>query len=632
MYATVTLFAAALFSHSHIIRVAAGETTPSLFAAQKFDFIVIGGGTAGLVAAARLTEDPNIIVGVIEAGQYRPNDPVIEIPQSYAAPGVNVSLLGNPTYDWGFVSTPQAGLNGKPVAYPRGKVVGGSSAINSLIWQRGDENEYDLWSTSFGNGPDWTFSGLLPYFKKVETWSPPPASPATVPTEASSALQSAHGNSGPVHISYDNYITQVDQPSVQAAKVLGVQDNSNPDLGDPLGFSSIARNVDSAKGMRVYASNCYYTPNADRQNLILLTGAQVTKIVLDKITLAATGVEYSAENQTYIAQVSKEVILAAGSLKSPQILELSGVGNQTLLSKLNIPCLVDLPAVGENLQDHPVTVSDFKLKSSVVSLDNLRYNTTFRLQQQAIYNASGRGALSYTPAALAPTTIQSLFGQQETDALISSLTKSLEFMHQTPLQTAQYKAQLELLQAKKTNFLELVVYPTGGVASVPVANVSYVTIAVMEVHPFGRGSVHINSSDPLANPVINPHYLEVPFDAKILIKAAQFAQKWMLTQPISELVEALSTPSASVQSDAAWDSFVRAHIQSTNHPLGTTAMAPRSMNGVVDPTLKVYGLKNVRVIDAGIFPLTIGVPIQQTVYAVAEKASDMIKQSWDIMS
>ncbi|KAJ7737459.1 alcohol oxidase [Mycena maculata] len=628
MFAAFVFTAATLLPHIAIVAVAR-ETTPLLFAGLDFDFIVVGGGTSGLVAAARLTEDPNIVVGVIEAGQYRPNDPVIEIPQSYAAPGVD------------------PGLDGKPVAYPRGKVVGGSSAINSLIWQRGDKDEYDLWATSFGNGPDWSFSSLLPYFKKVETWSPPPVSPATISSNLSSALRSSHGDNGPVHISYNNFLTDVDKPSVEAASIFGVPDNFSPDLGDPLGFSSIARNVDPVKGIRMYASNSYYTPNSNRQNLILLTGAQVTKLMFGDKTLTAIGVEYTAENETYTAHVSKEVILAAGpglenlksysnlirvlgSLKTPQILELSGVGNKTLLSHLNIPCLVDLPAVGENLQDHPVTVSDFQLTSSTVTLDDLIFNTTFRLQEQALYNASRQGALTYTPAAMAPTTLQTLFGQQDTEQLITSLITSLALMSQTPLQQVQYEAQVELLKAGSIPFLELVVYPTGGVASEPAPNVSYVTIAVMEVHPFGRGSVHINTSNPLANPVIDPRYLEVPFDAQILIKAAQFAQKWMLTEPMSALVESLSTPSSAVTSAAAWDSFVRAHVQSTNHPLGTTAMAPRSIGGVVDPMLKVYGLNNVRVIDAGIFPFTIGVPLQPTVYAVAEKASDMIKQSWDI--
>ncbi|KAJ7493606.1 alcohol oxidase [Mycena latifolia] len=603
-------------------------TTAERFSQQEFDFIVVGGGTAGLVAAARLSEDPDVVVGIIEAGQYRPDDPVINIPNSWAAPSVTSGFFGNPTYDWGFVSVPQPGLNGKPVPYPRGRVVGGSSAINAMIWQRGSKEEYDLWSTSFGNGDDWTFSGLLPYFKKVETWSPPPASPATFPVNFSD-IEDAHGSSGPIQISYNNFLTDVEEPSVQAANLLGVPLNSNPDLGNPVGFSPLARNVDPATGQRMYAANSYYTPNAQRRNLVLLTGAQATKIVFD-VNNTATGVQYIVDGTTYTTHVKKELILAAGSLKTPQLLELSGVGSKDLLNQLEIPCVLDLPSVGENLLDHPIMVSDYVLKVPTITLDTLRNNATFRLQQQAIYNASGQGALSFTPAALAPISLQTLFGEDATTAMIDLLKTSLHGMTQSALQTVQYDAQLKMLQTGKNPFLELVVVPTGGVAASPAPGVSYTTIAVMQLHPFGRGSVHINSTDPLASPVIDPRFLEVPFDAEILIKAAQWAREWMGTAPMAAVVEAFDQPSGSVNSPAAWDSFVRSHTQSTNHPMGTTAMAPRSMGGVVDPQLKVYGLANVRIIDAGIFPFTISVPIQPTVYAIAEKAADMIKTTWSL--
>ncbi|KAJ7493611.1 alcohol oxidase [Mycena latifolia] len=609
------------------IGVVALETTAELFSQREFDFIVVGGGTSGIVAATRLSEDPNVVVGIIEAGQYRPDDPVIEIPNSWAAPSVTTGLLGNPTYDWGFVSIPQPGLNGKPVPYPRGRVVGGSSAINSMIWQRGAREEYDLWSTSFGNGAEnWTFAGMLPYFKKVETWSPPPASPTIFPLN-SSDIAAAHGTNGPLKISYNNYLTDVDGPSVQAAHVLGVPLNSNPDLGNRAGFSPVARNVDQATGLRRYAGNSYYKPNAQRQNLVLLTGAQATKILFGK-TKAATGVQYIVNGTTYTAHVKKELILAAGSLKTAPLLELSGVGNKDLLHGLGIPCVLDLPAIGENLQDHPIMVSDYKLKASTITLDTLGNNVTFLLQQRSIFNASGQGALSFTPAALGPTPIQTLFGKDATTAMIDSLKTSLHGMTQSALTKVQHHAQLKLLQAGEVPFLELVVVPSGGVAGTPAPNTSYVSIAVMEVHPFGRGSVHINTTDPLASPVIDPRYFEVPFDAELLIKAAQWTREWMLTGPMAELVEAFDQPSASVNSTAAWDSYVRAHVQSTNHPMGSTPMAPQSMGGVVDPQLKVYGLANVRIIDAGIFPFTISVPLQPTVYAIAEKAADMIKAAW----
>ncbi|KAJ7678651.1 alcohol oxidase [Mycena rosella] len=594
------------------------EATAQVFSNQKFDFLILGGGTAGLTVAARLSEDPNIMVGVINAGQYRPGDPVIEVPQSSAAPTNpnGIALLGNPTYDWGFVSTPQPGLNGASL----GKVVGGSSAINFIIWQRAAREEYDLWSTVFGNGARWSFSSLLPYFKKAETWSAPPASPAVLPVNSSSGLQQAHGNNGPIAISYNNFLTSVDQPAVQAGLQLGLQENFNPDLGDPTGLASITRNVHPTKGIRMYAGNSYYEPNAQRKNLVLLTEAQVTKLVFDTKgkQITATGVEYIANNKTYIAKATKEFIVSSGAYKTPQILELSGVGNKTILQQLGIPVVLDLPGVGENLQDHPFAGSDFKLKQGATSLDNLRFNSTFRLQQQQLYNSSHQGILTYTPGVVAPVTLQSLIGNNQTNELIQSLTHSLDNIHQTPLQKVQYQAQLNLLKSGRVPFLNMVVFPTGGFASTPEANTSYVTIAMVEVHPFSRGSVHISSSQPLAAPTINPHYFEIPFDAEILVKATQFAERWMLSDALDGVVQSLNTPSviAGGQDNSAAETCGR---QSTNHPIGTTAMAPLSMGGVVDPQLRVYGLQNVRVVDAGIFPLHIGTPPQQTVYAVAEQ-------------
>ncbi|KAJ7439757.1 hypothetical protein FB451DRAFT_145380 [Mycena latifolia] len=669
------LSAATLLSLS--ITVAAWEATPQDFASQTFDFIVVGGGTAGLVVAARLTEDPQIKVGVIEAGQYRPGDPLIEIPQSTAAPSNpnGTSLIGNPTYDWRFASTPQPGLNGTSIPLARGKVVGGSSAINFIVWQRGAQPEYDLWSTGFENGPRWSFSGLLPYFKKAENWTAPPASPSLLPrnsssglvndiwstvfgngpqwsfsgllpyfknaqtwsaspaspVNSSSSLADAHGKDGPVAVSYNNFLTSVDQPAAQAGIALGIKANLNPDLGDNLGFSSTARSVDPVKGIRTYAANSYYTPNAHRENLVLLTGAHVTKVLFDtKNGITAKAVQYTANNQTYTAQVAKEVVLSAGTLKTPQILELSGVGDKEVLANHNIPLVLDLPGVGQNLQDHLFSGSDFKLKDGAITLDNLRCDPTFKLQQQELYDSSHQGILSYTLPIAAPVTLQSLIGNDETNKLLSSLNQSLTNITQTPLQKVQYQAQLELLQGGEVPFLNMILYPTGGLISPPAANTSYVTVTIAEVHPFSRGSVHIGSSDPLADPTIDPHYLEIPFDAQLLVKAQQFTRRWMRSKALSGQVDSLNTPSSSVSSDAEWESYVRTTAQSINHPIGTSAMAPRSMGGVVDSQLMVYGLRNVRVVDAGIIPSTISVPLQHTVYAVAEQGADIIKQSWNI--
>ncbi|KAJ7698127.1 alcohol oxidase [Mycena rosella] len=608
---------------------AAVEATASDFASQKFDFVVVGGGTAGLTVAVRLTEDPNIRVGVIEAGQYRPGDPVIEVPQSAVAPGNpnGTALAGNPTYDWLFTSTPQPGFNGASIPLPRGKVVGGSSAINEIVWQRGAKAEYDLWSTTFGNGPRWSFSGLLPYFRKAENWTPPGSN---LPLQVSPSLASAHGTQGQISVSYTSFTSSVEKPLIQAAVQLGLKYNGNPDLGDPTGVAPIGRNVDPVKGIRSYAGNSYYEPNAARKNLVLLTGAQATKIVFKTTgkNISATGVQYVVGGTTYTVNATKEVIVSAGTFQTPHLLELSGVGNKTILAQYNIPSVLDLPGVGQNLMDHPFTGSDFSFPPGTLTLDSLRFNATFRTEQQNLYTSQHKGALTYTPAINSPVTLQSLVGTAETNAMMKNLTAFLSTFPQTPLQKVQYQAQLDMLKAGDAPFLVMGELPTGGFLGPADFNTSYTTAVIMQVHPFSRGSVHIGSSDPLAAPIINPHYFEVPFEVDIYVKALQWTQRWFTSKTVGGAVH---LPAASdVKTDAQWDTYVRTHTQSVNHPIGTSAMVPLSMGGVVDSNLKVYGLQNVRVIDAGIFPLTIGTVIQQTVYAIAEQGADIIKEAWNI--
>ncbi|KAG6852099.1 hypothetical protein C0991_003174, partial [Blastosporella zonata] len=322
------------------------------FAKTPFDFLVIGGGNSGLVVASRLSENPSVLVGVLEAGKYHPGDPVIEVPQSFAAiknPN-GTSLAGNPQYDWKFTSVPQTGMAGTTIRYPRGKAVGGSTILNSLIWQRGAREEYDAWESSIGNR-GWSYSSLLPYFERSESWRAPST---LVVNTTEGKPPTIHGLKGSVNVTYNNFLTDLDKPAALAALSAGVPENLDPDNGSILGVSNIARNVDFTKGIRMHAGNTYYAPIEGRPNLILLTDAQVTSINFDSHksagSLVAHGVSYVYGNQKYEVSAKTEVILAAGSLKSPQILELSGIGSKKLLSKLGIKSLLDLPTVGENLQ------------------------------------------------------------------------------------------------------------------------------------------------------------------------------------------------------------------------------------------------------------------------------------------
>ncbi|KAI0052741.1 GMC oxidoreductase [Auriscalpium vulgare] len=620
----------------------ADALSPAAFAQEPFDVIVVGGGTAGPVLANRLSASPSSLrVGLIEAGADRPVDPLINTPTAGNLLGnAHVgTLLGNPTYDWELKSAPQPALNGQELQYPRGKVMGGSSAINSMVWQRGSRADYDAWGTTFENGEEWNFDALLPFFMRSESWHPPEENAAPLfPSEHLniSAVAAFHGTEGPVSVTYNTYLTDLDAPAAQAAvKAAQVPPNSNPDGGADASMpaTGTARTV-TPNGLRHHAAAAYLSTEVrTRPNLEVLAEATVSRIIFEtkKGKTKATAVEYVSGGKTYTVEVRKEVIMAAGAIHTPQILELSGVGNKTLLESLGIPVVLDLPEVGENLQDHPVTLSDFRVVPNVVTLDTLGYNSTFASEQAELYKSSRSGILTYTSAPLGPVPLQSMTTPEELAAMRKQLDEYIETSPEvTPFLKKQYDVLRDIVDKGEDGWVEMVLVPAGGVLSTPEAGKSYLTAVAIQLHPFGRGSVHIKSADIAEAPVIDPRFLELPWDFNVLVQGAQFIRKWVATEPLASYVDKIVTPPESTSTREDWEKYVRSVVRTTNHPLGTTAMAPRELGGVVDPALKVYGLENVRVVDASIIPLTIGVAIMPTVYAVAEKAADILLKEWKL--
>ncbi|KAK7449192.1 hypothetical protein VKT23_013338 [Stygiomarasmius scandens] len=614
---------------------------PESFAATQFDVVIAGGGTAGLVLANRLSDpkhSPPLRVGVIDAGHYNPSgDPAIDIPYgaSTYTQDPNAFTIGNPKYDWLMKSEPQASLDGNVIWYFRGKVLGGSSALHANAWQRSAKKEYDAWGNVFGNGDGWTWDGLLPYFARSEQWTAPPSGEdALVPSGSTThhaSIASVHGKNGPINISYNTHLSDLDRPLTEAMVNLGFPLNDNPDGGDInyLPRDGIPRSVNPREGKRSYAASAYYTTEVQsRKNLSVITGAVVNRLVWDKSNgkPRATGVEFTSGGKKYVVNVRKEVILSAGSLKSPQILELSGVGNKALLEKLGVPVTLDLPQVGENLMDHPVNISDFKVKDGLETLDTLTLDEKFLAKHKQLYDSKHTGAFTYTPRITGAFPLQELVSSETYQSMREDLNKTLKEMTLTPLQKAQYTELQTWLDEGKLGLITPAMVPRGGMISSMEPNSAYISIIVFQGHGFSRGSAHINSTDPEASPTISPEFLSLKWDLDVQIHASQFVRKWVQTEPAAGLIAELHTPSAEVQEKDEWAKFVKSKLVSMSHPMGTTAMASQSLGGVVDNRLKVYGLDNVRVVDAGVIPMTLGTPIQPAVYAIAEKASDLIAE------
>ncbi|KAJ8088003.1 hypothetical protein PM082_013554 [Marasmius tenuissimus] len=599
------------------------------FAALKFDFIIVGSGAGGLPLATRLSENSRVQVGVIEAGDIHLDDPLIDVP------GFQGRTTGNATYDWLFETVPQVNGANRIIQETRGKMLGGSTGINLLAWDRASKPEYDTWPT-FSNGSDWDFNSLLPYFKKSEHVNL--AFDSRYPGVSKEALEKARreflvddGLRGPIQASYNSVYDDTVNPLVETWNRLGVPTNPNPGGGFTAGVRNERRAV--GNGVRSYSTNAYYCPASRRRNLHVLTGAQVTRVLFsgnDSRGLRnATGVTFISGGRDFTATSSKEVILSAGSVQTPQLLELSGIGDSSLLSRLGIDTVVDLPGVGENLQDHIYVVSQFEALPNITTFDILRNNATFLAEQEAIYNRNRSGFLTAGDNLLVfLNTTNRLFPSSARNNLLSELQEASTSGNISALHHAQLTLQLQWLRDGTVPPAEFITAPQGLINPAPDTN--YLTIIIGMMHPASRGSIHINTTDPLAHPVIDPKYLSFVHDLHSLRTFTQISLEVASQKPIAASLTARVLPDPSTgtkASEASLDQFVSNTFITGAHLAGTSAMASRELGGVVDQSLRVYGTSNLRVVDASIMPIIVGAHLQATVFAIAEKAADLIKSS-----
>ncbi|KAF5378241.1 hypothetical protein D9757_009134 [Collybiopsis confluens] len=579
------------------------------FADQTYDYVIIGGGTAGLVLAARLTEFSNVTVGVIEAGTLRLGDAVVDTP-AFIGQG-----LFNTDYDWNFVTVPQAHVSQRNIPINRGKMLGGSAGLNFMIWQRGSKQDYDAWS-QLGIGSGWNWDGLLPYFLKTETVH---AGPGRIGTSSE-----FDGQSGPLPIQYNNFYSPLEAPYAQTLESLGVTFNPDPEAGDSTGLFNCAASVDPATGNRSYSAVNYFLTNQDRNNLVVLEGAQATKINLTPgIPIVATGAEFVVNNITYSVNATKEVILSAGSIQSPQLLELSGIGNPAILEKYGISVIHANVDVGENLQDHTHITSQFELNDPTIPTTSLlNVNATFEAEEQQLYHTNHTGVYTYTASDVSFHTLQTFWSPVEFAQALTTLRNEIQAANLSEWQSKQAQIQLTDLESASVGQMELLFFA----GDVTVTNSSkFVDILNFGSKHFSRGSVHIGSSDPLISPLIDPNYFQYSIDKEVVVKGAQIARKLVQTAPLSGFIKGPTNPGPDVTSEADFETFVLQNIGTEWHPIGTASLGPEGAGGVVNENLVVYGTSNLRVVDASVIPLEIAAHIQATVYAIAEKAADIIK-------
>jgi choline dehydrogenase-like flavoprotein len=527
---------------------------------QGVDYVIVGGGSAGCVLAARLSEDPAVKVALLEAG---PPDTSVLI----HCPAGLALLAKNGQANWAFQTEPQPGLNGRRGYQPRGKVLGGSSSVNAMIYARGHRADYDGWAADGNFG--WGWNDVLPYFRKAE--------------HNERGADAWHGTNGPLNVMDLRSAHRFGSIFVDAGKQAGYRENRDFNGAEQEGVGLFQ--VTHKNGERFSAAKAYLAPNRARPNLQVITGAQATRILFEG--RRAVGVEYRLGARTKAIQARREVVLSAGSLLSPQLLMLSGVGPADHLREHGIPVLHDLPGVGRNLHDHVDVVQ-------VVDAPHL--HDLFGLSPRGLVNAI-KGIFEWR--------------KHRKGLLTTNFAEAGGFIKSDPSE-ALPDLQLHFVIGKLVDHGRKTVFGHG------------YSCHVCLLRPKSRGSLRLASADPLAAPRIDPNFLGDPDDLPRLVRGFK-AMREILAQPAlaghrgRELAS-----SAHATSDEAIAEFIRDHADTIYHPVGTCRMGSGALD-VVDDQLRVHGLQGLRVVDASIMPSIVGGNTNAPVIMIGEKAADLIR-------
>ena len=480
----------------------AADVDASSFVRQEYDYVICGGGTAGLAVAARLSENPDVTVGVIEAGGNHLDDPLVDTPAMF------FQMFNNKEYDWQYMTTPQRGnMEKKEHHVVRGKMLGGSSGLNYMMYVRGSDQDYDDWATISGDD-GWSSKNMKQYMRKHQTLDP--IDPKVTDRSTMPFIGENHGTSGPIHTSFNPWKLDIEDDIVKAAdQATGyTKKPMDPWSGDHIGFYHTLAAIDrtgTQKGKRSYAARGYFQAVGDRPNLKAVTRALVTKIILDGDR--ATGVEFESQGQKHQVKVKREVIVSGGPINSPQILELSGIGNPEILRKAGVEPKVQNDTVGENFQDHVVVAAAYETAAGIPTLDSIANPEVLQAAMKALTEESS-GPLTCT------STVQGFFpfslfaSEDEQKATIESVENITD---QTSYQKKQRATIIGHLKDNKSANLQLVLvaatpdaknghYDQSGIFPTPTdpSAPNGFTLALCLQYPVSRGHVHIKSSGEYA--------------------------------------------------------------------------------------------------------------------------------------
>lgn len=524
---------------------------------SEYDYIVVGAGSAGCVLANRLSANPSNRVLLLEAGG-RDWNPWIHIPVGY------FKTMHDPAYDWCYLTEPDPGIAGRQLQWPRGKLLGGSSSLNGLLYVRGQPADYDHWAELGNSG--WSFEDVLPYFRKSE--------------DNQRGANDYHGVGGPQKVSDLRLRRPIADHFIKAATECGIPLNDDYNAGQQEGVGYFQQTA--YRGFRWSTAKGFLRPAMRRSNLKVLTRAQVTGLILAGKTV--TGVRYHRSGQQFSVTARAEVILSAGTINTPQILQCSGIGDPELLQQAGVSIVHVLPGVGKNLQDHLQIRLVFR--TSERTLNDELNNPLKRLMVGLQYLLTRTGPLTLAASQVA------IFTRSNTE-----VTRPDIQFHMQPLSADK---------------------PGDGVHPF-----SAFTVSVCQLRPHSRGEISISSADPFEYPKIKPNYLSDERDCAVAVDAIKVARRIAAAPSLKAHIIEEKIPGVQYQSDSELLDAARQFSQTIYHPTGTCKMGIDDM-AVVDARLRVHGIENLRVADASIMPEIISGNTNAPTIMIGEKAADMI--------